>query len=193
MSDERGLPYTETLGEELEIGFRVLARGDAERLLDFTRSLEEQDLLFLRTDVTDPLVVADWIRSVEDGRTRTVVATRDDEVVGYGSLHLSEILWTRHLGEMRILVASDLRGRGVGAHLARQVFVFARRAGLQKIVAQMMASQREAQSLLHHLGFIPEAMLRDWVIDRKGATHDLIVMSREVEDGLGSSGAERRH
>lgn len=162
--------------------YRALERDDADRLLAFTRELREEDLLFLRTDITDPLVVADWVRSVEDGRTRTVLAVADGCVVGYASLHVSDILWTRHIGELRLLVARDHRGRGVGRELARRSFRTASSDGLQKVVAQMMATQREAQSLLHHLGFIPEAMLRDWVIDRNGATHDLIVMSREVED-----------
>jgi hypothetical protein len=47
---------------------------------------------------------------------------------------------------------------------------------------QMMSTQQDAQTLFHDLGFVPEALLNDWAIDRQGHTHDLIVMSREVDE-----------
>ncbi len=45
----------------------------------------------------------------------------------------------------------------------------------------MMSTFHQAQDLFHHLGFIPEAMLHDWVIDGHGRTHDLLMMAREVD------------
>jgi RimJ/RimL family protein N-acetyltransferase len=111
-----------------------------------------------------------------------VLAEVDGELAGYGSLHRSELLWIRHLGEIRILVSSRYRGQGVGGELARQVVELARATDLHKLMVNMMSTQRDAQALFHRLGFIPEALLNDWVIDRAGRMHDLIVMSREVAD-----------
>ncbi len=186
----RVYPWTSEIGD-LKVRFRLMRTEDREAILAFTRELPERDLLFLRTDITRAEVVDAWIRRVEQGHEVTVLAEEipnpttesgTTTIVGFCSLHLSNILWTRHLGEIHLLVSSTCRGKGLGGQLARQVFNLAQGYKLHKLVAQMMSTQRTSESLFHHLGFIPEAMLHDWVIDRNGRTHDLIVMSREVDD-----------
>lgn len=173
-------PRTISFGDQ-EVTFRPMNRDDREAILGFARALPEDDLLFLRTDITQSEVIDVWIRDIEAGNTITLVAEMEGEIVGYCSLHHSESLWTRHLGEILLLVGDDHRARGLGGHLARQILELAKGQNLHKLVAQMMSTQRNAQNLFHHLGFIPEAMLHDWVIDRNGRTHNLIMMSREVD------------
>ncbi len=173
-------PRTISFGDQ-EVTFRPMNRDDREAILGFARALPENDLLFLRTDITQSEVIDVWIRDIEAGNTITLVAEMEGEIVGYCSLHHSESLWTRHLGEILLLVGDDHRARGLGGHLARQILELAKGQSLHKLVAQMMSTQRNAQNLFHHLGFIPEAMLHDWVIDRNGRTHNLIMMSREVD------------
>ena len=175
-------PWTQSFGD-LEVTFRRMSGDDREQILAFTRSLPQEDLLFLRLDITQDDVVDAWIENIENGKTVSVLAEHDGALAGYCSLHHSEILWTRHLGEIRLLVGPEHRGRGIGGELARQIFETAKDLRLQKLVVQMMSSQQYAQTLFHHLDFIPEALLHDWAIDRGGRTHDLIVMSREVDDG----------
>lgn len=165
----------------VEVTFRPMAPDDREMMLAFARSLEESDLLFLRTDITRDEVVDQWLREIESGQTTTILAEVEGRVVGYCSLHHSESLWTRHLGEILLLVDREHRGLGLGGHLARQILELGKGQDLHKLVAQMTSTHRSAQTLFHHLGFIPEAMLHDWVIDRNGRTHNLIVMSREAD------------
>ncbi len=174
-------PRTLQLGD-LDVTFRLMGAADRDHILGFTRSLPERALLFLRVDITRQDVVDLWLENIAAGQTVTVLAEEGGEIIGYSSLHRSEILWARHLGEVRLLVNPNFRGKGVGGQLARQLFALARSNDLLKLVANMMSTQRDAQSLFHHLGFIPEAMLHDWAIDRDGRTHDLIIMSREVEE-----------
>lgn len=173
-------PRTESFGTET-LTFRPMSRDDRDAMLRFARSLPEQDLLFLRTDITRETVVDTWLKDIAAGHTVTIVAESEGVLVGYCSLHHSESLWTRHLGEILLLVSDNHRARGLGGHLARQILELAKGHDLQKLVVQMMSTQRNAQQLFHHLGFIPEAMLHDWVIDGNGRTHNLIMMSREVD------------
>jgi RimJ/RimL family protein N-acetyltransferase len=56
----------------------------------------------------------------------------------------------------------------------------AQTVGMQKIVAQMAAAERGAIAVFEKLGFRAEALLTDYVMDRTGRTHDLIVMSHDV-------------
>lgn len=182
----RTYPWTTRLAD-LEVTCRLMTAADEEAVLAFTRGLPEHDLLFLPVDITQPETVRDWIQHIDQGQTVTVLAEEEPDgeesrVVGYCSLHRSELLWTRHLGEIRLLVSSNYRGKGVGGELARQIFAIAQGTDLHKLMVQMMSTQRDAQALFHRLDFIPEALLNDWVIDRNGRMHDLIVMSREVVD-----------
>ncbi len=182
-SPKKTYPWSQRFGD-LDVTFRTVGAADRDQILAFTRTLPENELMFLRMDVTREKVIDSWIDNLRTGRTVSLFAEVEQQLIGYCSLHQSEIQWSRHLGEIRMLVAPEHRGKGIGGELARQVFELAGHLDLQKLVVQMMSSQQDAQTLFHHLGFIPEALLHDWAIDRTGRTHDLIVMSREVEDNL---------
>jgi RimJ/RimL family protein N-acetyltransferase len=50
-------------------------------------------------------------------------------------------------------------------------------------MAHMTPDQLGAQAAFKRLGFVPEALLSDYVEDRRGRSHDLVIMSHDV-DGL---------
>jgi ribosomal protein S18 acetylase RimI-like enzyme len=89
-------------------------------------------------------------------------------------------MWNRHLGEIRVNVGSEYRRRGLGRRLTDEVFAIARDMGLRKITAQMTPDQRGARATFERLGFRPEALLADFVVDREGKTRDLLIMSLDV-------------
>ncbi len=162
---------------------RPMTAADGDLMLGFARRLPEEDLLFLPMDITRPEVVSDWIALVEESLRFTVLAMDGEVLAGYGSLHRQETQWTRHLGEIRLIVGTPYRGTSLGGILAREILDVARDAGLSKIVAQMPRDQAGARSVFRKLGFDLESMLADWVIDTAGNTHDLVIMAYEVPEG----------
>ena len=126
------------------VTLRLMTQADRAGMLAFARSLPEHDLLYLRTDITDPKVLNESIDNLKQHRTVTVLAegTKGEGIIGYGSLHYNEANWTRHLGEIRIQAGTNTRGKGLGRHLARAVFEIARDLGLQKITARMTPTSR---------------------------------------------------
>lgn len=162
------------------ITLRLMAPTDRDAVLAFAQSLPEEDLLFLPIDISHPKVVDGWMRSIGSGRTTTIVAEENGHLIGMGTLVRSETTWARHIGNMRLLVSPNARGIGLGSVLANEVFTQAQAMGLQKIVAQMAADERGAIAVFEKLGFRAEALLTDYVMDRNGRTHDLIVMSYDV-------------
>jgi RimJ/RimL family protein N-acetyltransferase len=175
----RAYPWTTTLNDK-SITLRPMQASDRDAVLAFAQGLPADDLLFLPLDISHPKVVDGWVRSLESGRTITIVAESAGRLVGMGTLVRSETTWARHLGNIRLLVAPEARGIGLGNILATEIFAAAESAGLQKIVAQMAAEQRGAMAVFERLGFKAEALLTDYVMDRQGRTHDLIVMSYDV-------------
>lgn len=178
---KRDYPRTVTLDDQTEIRLRLMTAADADRIMGFARALPEQDLLFLRADITDPRIVAQWVQNIAAERTVTVVAEASGDLAGYVSLHYNQVTWQRHLGEIRIQVGLEYRSHGLGRVLAGEIFGVARDLGLRKIVAQMTVEQKGAIATFERLGFQPEALLQDFVIDRAGRTHDRVVMSYDVE------------
>jgi L-amino acid N-acyltransferase YncA len=154
--------------------------ADSHRIVTFARSLPEDDLLFLRTDITKAFVVMLWCQNIKAGLTVTVLAEREQEVVGYASMHHNEVSWQRHLGELRVQVGPQYRSQGLGKLLAGEIFAIARDMGLRKIVAHMTPDQHGAIATVSRYGFEQEALLRDFVIDRVGRTRDLMVMTCDV-------------
>lgn len=165
-------------GREFEL--RLMGRNDREAVLAFAGALPAHDLLFLRRDITEPATVDAWIRDIESGTITTVLAARDDTVVGYGTVHRSDIPWSSHVAELRVMVAEEMRGKGLGRVLTQEAFAAALAQGIEKMVAQMTLDQKGAIAVFEGMGFRPEALLRDQVKDRAGKKHDLLVLSHEV-------------
>jgi RimJ/RimL family protein N-acetyltransferase len=176
---KRTFPWTTTVKDK-EVTIRLMTPEDGDELLAFARSLPERDLLFLSIDITRPEVIEGWARHVKEGRTFTVIAEVNAKMIGHGTLYMSELTWTRHLGEIQLLISTEHRGGGLGHVLANEVFAIAGERGLQKIIARMAADQKGALQVFERLGFKAEALLADFVMDREGRTHDLIVMSHDV-------------
>ena len=176
----RTYPWATTLGGT-QLTFRLMTADDGDMVVEFAKSLPEDDLMFLRTDITQASTVKNWMNYIANGRSISVIAeTADGKIAGYATVHLNEANWTRHVGELRVLVGPDHRGIGLGKRLTNEAFAMAKDLGLKKITAQMSTDQRSARGVFEHLGFRPEALLADHVMSRDGRTHDLLIMSYDV-------------
>jgi L-amino acid N-acyltransferase YncA len=160
---------------------RLMGANDKARMLDFARALPQDDLLFLRTDITDPQIIEDWIKNLEKGTTITTIAEIHGDLAAYASLHLNEARWTRRVGEIRVNTGFAYRSVGLGRRLVSEVFEIGRRHGLKKMTAMMTPDQTGARAVFEKLGFQVEAILADWVEDRRGQPRDLLVMSHDLE------------
>ena len=170
-------------GQEVEI--RVFGDQDRAPVLTFARALPEQDLLFLRLDITEPDIVDAWLANISGGATFSLSAYAEGDFVGYATVERNPARWTRRVGEIRVNVAPSLRSHGLGRILTSQIFDIARAMGLKKLVAHMTPDQAGAQAAFKRLGFVPEALLADHVEDRHGAAHDLVIMSYDVDGHTG--------
>ncbi|MBX3645253.1 MAG: GNAT family N-acetyltransferase [Rubrivivax sp.] len=176
---------TMTLPRSLQLGGATLQLArlqpqDAPALAAFAAALPPHDLLFLRRDISHPKVVAAWMQASAEGRLHSLTVREGDALVGCSAIVVDELSWSRHVGELRVLVAPAWRGRGLGRVLIQQCFAQALALGLDKLVAQMTVDQVAAIAVFEELGFRAEALLRDHVKDRDGQLHDLALLSHDV-------------
>ncbi|TVR23825.1 MAG: N-acetyltransferase [Anaerolineaceae bacterium] len=177
-------PKTISVGNEKFL-LRLMEAEDRDHIIEFTRSLTEADLWFMWYDFTKPGAFDEWLKDIAQDRAKTILITphdQPDKILGFGSLHYNQLFWNRHIGELRVMVSSDLRGRGLGQKLARQITLLARQMKLEKVIVYITASDKAARRMTDYLDFRPEAILNDWIKGRDNRNHDLLIMSINLSE-----------
>jgi L-amino acid N-acyltransferase YncA len=159
---------------------RLMTPDDGPAVLAFARQLPAHDLLFLPRDISQEKVLNAWLSEIERGTFVSLVSTIGDNVVGCAAIVRDPLSWARHVGELRVVTSSVVRGKGVGRALIEESFAIALNLGLEKLCAQMTVDQRGAIEIFEGLGFRGEALLRDQVKDPDGAKHDIVILSHDV-------------
>ena len=102
-------PRTVKLAEGENVEVRLMSADDRDAVLAFAQALPEEDLLFLRVDLTDPEVVDDWVANLASGHSVSLLAYDESGVVGYATVHRNRARWLRRVGEIRVNVGPDYR------------------------------------------------------------------------------------
>ena len=179
MSNTRNYPRNvATAGGDVTL--RLLTPADEAAVLAFAQKLSAHDLLFLRRDISQPKVVAAWMEATRLDRIHTVLALRGATVLGCATIVRDGLSWSRHVGELRVILEPSSRGQGLGQTLTQECFALAIDLGVEKLMAQMTVDQRGAIGVFEGLGFRAEALLHDHVKDRDGRTHDIVILSHDV-------------
>ena len=164
-----------------QVRIRPLESGDAERFYWFLGGMSEEDRRYLRIDIRDRNLVIERVHRLTKGRDIRLIAETDDEIMAEASLETHEAGWEEHVGEMRLLVAPDFRGKGLGRALAREIYMRAFRQKVTLIVAKIMRPQTGARRILRHFGFTEDAVLPHYVRDQAGQKQDLFMMTLDLE------------
>jgi len=150
-------------------------------VLAFANTLDPHDLLFLRRDITQPKVLSAWSKQLETGEITSLIARSDGRMLGCTAVVRDERSWSPHVGELRVLVSPAGKERGLGRLLIQESFLIALSLKLQKLTAHMTVDQTGAINVFEEMGFKPEALLKDQVMDQAGEKHDIVILSHDVE------------
>ena len=155
---------------------RALEARDEAAVDRFLDRIPDGDRTFFKEDVADPAVRTAWFRP----ETARLVAVDGDDVAGYAAV-VPLTSWSSHVGELRVIVDPEHRGRGIGQALTRRAMLEALDLGLTKMVIEVRADHESRIEMFRALGFVPEALLADHVRDHSGELHDLMVLAHSVE------------
>ena len=143
-------------------------------------TLDDADVAFIHERPDDPDTVRAWASA--DHRGRHWVLLDDQGNVGAYLAVVPLAGWASPVGELRLVVRPDLRGRGLGARLARHAVVEAAGMGLQKLQVSVVADAEALVTMFTSLGFRPEALLADHFRTRSGDYHDLMILTHSARD-----------
>lgn len=176
-----GFPKEMRLRDGEPIQLRLLEPGDLDELHDFLCDLPAEDRLYLKEDVTDRSVVEAWTREFDPDHVLAILARLRGHIVGYATLRVERVGWSRHMGEICCVVAREHQRRGIGTVLAHELLARAVARGLRRIKAQMMREHVGAIRAFSKLGFTQDMVLRGHAVDLQGEEHDLVVMMTDTE------------
>lgn len=119
MSEQRAYPRrVKTDAGDIEI--RLMSPADEAAVLAFGKGLPTHDLLFLPRNISEPKVLSAWVKEIERGAIQSLLAVKDGKVVGCGTLVRDPHSWSPHVGEIRMVVSQDVRGKGWGRRCRRR-------------------------------------------------------------------------
>ena len=158
---------------------RPLAPGDAPALQAFFAAVPAGDRTFFKEDIDDPDLAARWVR--DDRCARMLGVHEDGTIIGFAAL-VPGVQRTGHVADLRLVIAAQARGRGLGTALAQRMLLEAFRHGFRKVTVEVAAERRGPIEMFLALGFQAEALLRDQLRDPDGALHDLMILAHSVEE-----------
>ena len=169
-------PKEITLRDNSIVALRPMVPGDAGSLWDFLRNLPEIDKSHFHEDVDRLEVVEGWAKALDYEAALPILAMRGDRVTGTSTLYRNSTGWKQRIGIVRILIAPDLRHLGLGTAMIREIRHLGEKLALNYLLAEVIEEQQAAVHALERMGFERAAVYRNFVNDRKGHLHNLVVL-----------------
>lgn len=168
-----------TLNNGKRVLLRPLLDEDRQRLFKLFSEASEDDTRFLKDEVKKPEIVDRWIDNLDYGRVLPLVAYCDDRLVGDVALYRGTKT-VRHVGEIRIFLASDFRGVGLGSKMLQEMFEVAKKIDLKFLKAEVILDQLKVVKAFRRLGFDLRCTLDDYFLRKDGVTHDIALMVKRL-------------
>ena len=154
-----------------------MTEGDGEALLAFFRQIPEEERFFLKDEVTSPRVIESWTGHLDYDRALPLLAATNGRVVADAVLIRHRAGCKRHLGEIRVVIDPEFRGRGLGVAIMRELVEIAWDAELEQAEFEMVKDvQDEAIKAAEALGAFTAGTITDAVRDSHGGLHDVVVL-----------------
>ena len=179
----RRFPHVATLNDGHQATIRPLRSDDEAALRQFFLRVPEEDRFYLNNDVTALEVIKEFTGNISLDVAIPLVAVSGDKIVADSTLHRSRRASRRHVGELRIVVDTEYRGRGLGARLIDELIQLGVDLGLERLVFELV-DRREMPAIqaAKAAGFEEVAVLEGRVRDMYGIMQDLVILELLLEE-----------
>ena len=179
----RRFPSVATLNDGQQVTIRPLRPDDSAALHQFFLRVPEEDRFYLNNDVTAPEVIQEFTGNISMDVAIPLVAVSGDRIIADSTLHRSRRASRRHVGELRIVVDTEYRGRGLGARLIDELIQLGVDLGLERLAFELV-DRREMPAIqaAKAAGFEQVAVLEGRVRDMYGIMQDLVILELPLEE-----------
>ncbi len=163
------------------VTLRPLKPEDEGALTDMFRGFSGDELWFLNHDLSDPEIIRSWVRRPDADRVISIAAFLEGRVIANAALMMKKFGAKSHIGKLRIVVAPSFREKRLGTWMLLDLGNLAMAIGLQLLVMRLVRD-RDAPAIrgVKRLGFAEDALLKDYVLDREGNPHDIVIMIKRL-------------
>ncbi|MCK5681490.1 GNAT family N-acetyltransferase [bacterium] len=141
----------------------------------FCHQASDEDVRYLKEDVRDLELIAGWFADIDYEKVVPLLALHGERLVGDATLHRRSGA-ERHIGELRIFLAKEFRGVGLGMQLLEELVEIGREMGLHMLVAEVVSAELSVIKAFRKLGFVRHAEIDDYFMDVDGELHDVSMM-----------------
>jgi L-amino acid N-acyltransferase YncA len=174
-------PKEVTLPDGAGLALRPMTKDDQYDLYSFFISLSEEDRRFLRNDVTDRKLIEKWARNLNYENVLPILAESNGKIVANATLHYQTFGWGRHIGEVRVTIAPEFRGRGLGSLLLSEISKLAAKSKVKKLLARIVTTRAPVIKSFERAGFKQVAVLKDFVKDVHQRRYaDIALLVKEI-------------
>ncbi|MCP4665997.1 MAG: GNAT family N-acetyltransferase [Deltaproteobacteria bacterium] len=163
------------------VTLRPLKEEDEEALIDMFKGFSEDELWFLNHDLSDSEIIHGWVEHLDVSRVISIVAILEGRIIANAVLMMKKFGAKSHIGKLRISVAPAFREKRLGTWMLLDLGNLAMAIGLQVLVMRLVPD-RDASAIkgVKKLGFVEDALLKDYVLDREGKPYDIVMMTKRL-------------
>jgi RimJ/RimL family protein N-acetyltransferase len=154
---------------------------DLERMVKFFSDLPPKVRNHLRYQVTQVAPLRARLEQLDGENHWRLIAEQGGQIVGDATMDREPYGWTRHVANLRWVVAPGSQNEGVGPVLCSQLVAIGAAAGIELLYSEVMVSQVEQIRALEDAGFVQEAIRRGFAKGLDGRRSDLVVMANDLE------------
>ncbi|MBU3914811.1 GNAT family N-acetyltransferase [bacterium] len=169
------------VGESVKFTIREPSSADIDKSFEFFQGLDESDKAYLRVDVTDRDIVSQRFNGNSSQTVKRLIALVDDKIVADGAIELRSHGWEKHIAELRLIVDSSSKGKGIGGKMAEELYMLASQEKVEEIIVKVMSPHKDAIAIFSKIGFKEDVVIKNYVKDLNGQKQDLIIMRCDLE------------
>jgi len=179
--NQKDYPKEIILKDGTGVTFRPLRKGDETPLFEMFKELSDDDRWFTDGDVSDFRVIDQWLKRMDQERMTILVAVLEGRIIASATLILNEESARGHIGRVSVTVVPSFRTKNLGTWLLFDLMNLAISVGLEILVMELI-EDRDASGIrgAKRLDFFQEALLKDYVKDRQGNYHSLVIMVKRL-------------
>lgn len=177
----RQYPIEIILEDGTGVTLRPLKAGDEGLLFEMFTRFSEDDLWFLNHDVSEPGLIEAWIEGLDLDRVISIVALLEGRIIANAALMKKNYGAKSHIGKVRISVDPAFREKRLGTWMLLELVNLAMTIGLKMLVMRLIQDRDYSViSAVKKLDFSEQVVLKDYVLDREGNPHNLVVMIKRL-------------
>lgn len=164
-----------TLKDGARVLIRPLNKNDRQPMLDLFIPVPMEERRYMRHNINDPEIVAAWTDNIDYDKVFPLIAEVNSRIVGVASLHFNPD-YAKHRAEVRIFLAKDFRGRGLGTKLMLALIEIAKRRSLYLIEVDIVRDLSNDIKAMEKVGFRTLCIFEDYFMLPNGEVRDIAHM-----------------